>query len=295
MKRGEIMAKLPLFIAAAIILSGCVSSDAGVSNDENTIMVISREDGSGTRKAFSELFGLQQKNNDGTATDLTTEYSAVTNSAAVMMASVAGNPNAIGYLSLGTPCSLVKTVNIDNVSPTVKNIKNGSYNVCRPFIAATPGEQSDTVKDFLSFITSEQGCAIAEQNSFVGINDSEYIKNFSKGEITVSGSSSVMPLMQKFKEAYKIINPDVKITIHQSDSSSGIAAVLDGVCDIGMLSRLPTESELKKGIIPTVIAIDGIAVILNRSNPINNLTSEQIRKIYSGETTCWQEITIENQ
>jgi len=287
------MRRLPLFIAAILIISSCVASDPQLN--KSGITVISREDGSGTRKAFSELFDLHQKNSDGTVRDLITENSAVTNSAAVMMASVAGDPNAIGYLSLGTPCSLVKMISIDGVLPSVENIKNGSYRFCRPFIAATVSTQNEAAKDFLSFITSEKGCRIAEQNGFVGVNTFDYAGIFSEGEIIVSGSSSVMPLMQKYKEGYQKINTKVKIAIQQSDSSSGIAAVLDGVCDIGLMSRYPTESELKKGIIPTTIAIDGIAVILNRSNSIDDLTSEQIRKIYSGETTCWQEIKAENQ
>ena len=239
------MVRIPLFIVA-VILSGCIAEEYFNKQNTDPIAVISREDGSGTRKAFSQLFGLEQRDKNGAVDDITAETAAVTNSAAVMAVLVSGDPNAIGYLSLGTPCDLVKTVSIDNISPTTENIKNGSYRLCRPFIAVTDGEPSDAVKDFLSFSTSPYGSLIAEQSGLVGVNLNDYNSASPKGNITISGSSSAMLFAQKLKEAYQKTNTDVKISIQQTDSSSGIAAVSDNVCDIGLVSRHPTEAELRK-------------------------------------------------
>lgn len=249
------------------------------------ITVLSREDGSGTRSAFVELFGIKEK------TDMTTDNAEITNSTAVMMASVAGNKNAIGYISLGSLNNSVKALSIEGAMPAAKTVKNGSYPIARPFILALAGNPGNEAKDFLAFILSKEGQAIVEKAGYISIDKSKpYVRaqeTEKTGKIVVAGSSSVTPVMEKLKEAYLKRNPGITIEIQLSDSTTGLNAARDGICDIGMASRELKESERKAGLKPVVIARDGIAVIINKDNPINNLIREQIKKIYTGAITDW--------
>ena len=256
------------------------------------INVISREDGSGTRGAFVELFGIEQKNEEGEKIDYTTDECDITNSTSVMMTSVAGNENAIGYISLGSLNDTVKALKIDCAEATVENIKAGIYNVARPFNIATLAEVSDVTADFIAFIMSAEGQAVVEENGYIAVADEAMPFEVGKvsGKIVVAGSSSVTPVMEKLAEAYEAINPNVEIELQQSDSSSGMTSTLDGVCDIGMASRELKESELENGLVPTVIAMDGIAVIVSNDNAMNCLSSEEVRDIYMGVITEWDEI-----
>jgi len=256
------------------------------------INVISREDGSGTRGAFIELFGIEQKNEEGVKIDHTTEDCDITNSTSVMMTSVAGNDNAIGYISLGSLNETVKAVQIDSAEATVENIKTGDYKVSRPFHIATKAEVSEATADFIAFILSAEGQAVIEENGYIAVNAeaAAFEGGKARGKIVISGSSSVTPVMEKLKEAYEAINAHVEIELQQTDSSSGMTAALDGVCDIGMASRELKESELEAGLVPQVIALDGIAVIVSPDNPVETLTTEQVRGIYMGEITDWSEV-----
>ena len=256
------------------------------------INVISREDGSGTRGAFIELFGIEQKNEDGEKTDYTTDDCDITNSTSVMMTSVAGNDCAIGYISLGSMNETVKALLIDGVKASVENIKNGSYKVARPFNIATKSEVSDSAKDFIAFIMSAEGQAVIEANGYIAVAEDAPAFDGGKvsGKIVIAGSSSVTPVMEKLKEAYENMNPNVEIELQQSDSSSGMASAIDGVCDIGMASRELKESELEKGLTGLTIAMDGIAVIVSLDNPVEGLTTEQVRDIYMGVITDWSEM-----
>ena len=256
------------------------------------INVLSREDGSGTRGAFIELFGIEQKNENGEKVDYTTDECDITNSTSVMMTSVAGNPNAIGYISLDSLNDTVKAVAIDGADATVENIKAGSYGVARPFNIATRSEVSEAAQDFISFILSAEGQAVVEKNGYIAVVEGAAAFEGGKvgGKIVVAGSSSVTPVMEKLKEAYEALNPDVEIELQQSDSSSGMTSTKDGVCDIGMASRELKSSELEAGLVPTTIAMDGIAVIVSPENPITGLTSEQVRGIYMGEIVDWSEV-----
>ena len=256
------------------------------------INVISREDGSGTRGAFIELFGIEQKNEEGVKIDHTTEDCDITNSTSVMMTSVAGNDNAIGYISLGSLNETVKAVQIDGAEATVENIKTGAYKVSRPFNIATKAEVSEAAADFIAFILSAEGQAVIEENGYIAVNAEAAVFEGGKasGKIVISGSSSVTPVMEKLKEAYEAINAHVEIELQQTDSTSGMTAALDGVCDIGMASRELKESELEAGLVPQVIALDGIAVIVSPDNPVETLTTEQVRGIYMGEITDWSEV-----
>jgi len=256
------------------------------------VNVISREEGSGTRGAFIELFGIEQKNEDGEKTDYTTDDCDITNSTSVMMTSVAGNDCAIGYISLGSMNETVKALLIDGVKASVENIKNGSYKVARPFNIASKSEVSDSAKDFIAFIMSAEGQAVIEANGYIAVAEDAPAFDGGKvsGKIVIAGSSSVTPVMEKLKEAYENMNPNVEIELQQSDSSSGMASAIDGVCDIGMASRELKESELEKGLTGLTIAMDGIAVIVSLDNPVEGLTTEQVRDIYMGVITDWSEM-----
>ena len=256
------------------------------------INVISREDGSGTRGAFIELFGIEQKNEAGEKVDYTTDECDITNSTSVMMTSVAGNENAIGYISLGSLNETVKALKIDCAEATVENIKAGTYNVARPFNIATLADVSDAAADFIAFIMSAEGQTVIEENGYIAVADDAqpFAGGKVSGKIVIAGSSSVTPVMEKLAEAYETLNPSVEIELQQTDSSSGMTSAIDGVCDIGMASRELKESELEAGLVPTVIAMDGIAVIVSNDNPAECLTREQVRDIYMGELTDWDEI-----
>lgn len=273
---------------------GSPAADAAANADfdiSREINVNSREDGSGTRGAFIELFGIEQKNDAGEKVDLTTDMAAVTNSTAVMMQSVAGDPYSIGYISLGSLNDTVKAVKIDGAEATVENIKNNTYKIARPFNIATKDGLSGAAQDFVDFIMSADGQSVIEANGYIAVSDANaYSGSMESGKIVVSGSSSVTPVMEKLKEAYLVKNPGVEIEIQQSDSSTGMSNAIDGTCDIGMASRELKDSEIEKGLTPTVIAMDGIAVIVNNGSSIDNLTSEQVMKIYTGEATIWSDV-----
>ncbi|MDO4439271.1 MAG: substrate-binding domain-containing protein [Eubacteriales bacterium] len=261
------------------------------SKMEGAINVISREDGSGTRGAFIELFKIEEKNEAGEKVDLTTEEAEITNSTAVMMTSVAGDKSSIGYISLGSLNDTVKALSIDGAEANVDNIKSGDYKVSRPFNIVTTGNENELAQDYIKFILSEQGQKVVEENGYISNgNNGSYEAQGLSGKLVVAGSSSVTPVMEKLKEAYSALNPDVTIEIQQSDSTTGVANALDGICDIGMASRELKDSEIEKGAVGTVIALDGIAVIVNNENPTEELSSEQIKDIYTGNVTDWSEL-----
>ncbi len=255
------------------------------------ITVLSREDGSGTRGAFIELMGIEQKDADGNKVDMTVDTAEITNSTSVMMTTVAGNTNAIGYVSLGSlDTSMVKALNVDGVEATVDTVKDGSYAVARPFNIATAGEPEGVAADFINFIMSDDGQAVVSEDGYVSQGSTgAFTSDESEGTITVGGSSSVTPVMEKLAEAYQAVNPNATIEVQQSDSTTGMTSTIDGTYDIGMASRELNEDELAS-LTPTVIAMDGIAVIVNPENPLTDITSEQIMQIYTGEITDWSEV-----
>lgn len=272
----------------AMLMVMCVVASCGNGAADDTITVLTREDGSGTRGAFIELFGIEQKDTEGNKVDKTTKEAEVTNSTAVMMTSVEGNKNAIGYTSLGALQNTVKAIKIDGVEATVENIKNGTYKAARPFNIATKADLSELATDFAAFIMSAEGQQVIEDSGYISQgNTGTFSGGTASGKIVVGGSSSVTPVMEKLKEAYLKINPNATIDIQMTDSSSGVAAAADGTCDIGMASRNLKEAELAKGLTETTIAMDGIAVIVNKENSVENLTTEQVMNIYLGEVTEW--------
>lgn len=266
-------------------------TEAAGGTMSGAITVLSREDGSGTRGAFIELMGIEQKDADGNKVDMTVDTAEITNSTSVMMTTVAGNTNAIGYVSLGSlDTSMVKALNVDGVEATVDTVKDGSYAVARPFNIATAGEPEGVAADFINFIMSDDGQAVVSEDGYVSQGSTgAFTSDESEGTITVGGSSSVTPVMEKLAEAYQAVNPNATIEVQQSDSTTGMTSTIDGTYDIGMASRELNEDELAS-LTPTVIAMDGIAVIINPENPLTDITSEQIMQIYTGEITDWSEV-----
>lgn len=292
MKTKKMVAFVLVAALALSALTGCGTSGSSDGFDPaNEIGVISRESGSGTRGAFIELFGIEQKDENGEKIDKTIVSSVVTKDTSVMMTTVAGDRYAIGYTSLGALNDTVKAVKIDGAEATVDNIKDGSYKIARPFNLATKEGLSEAAQDFIDYIMSADGQAVIEENGYISVSDAPaYSGKMSSGKIVVSGSSSVTPVMEKLKEAYLEKNPDVTIEVQQSDSSTGMADAADGTSDIGMASRELKDSEISNGLTSTTIAMDGIAVIVNHDNTAENLTSEQVMNIYTGGITAWDEI-----
>ena len=261
------------------------STEGGAAS--GPITVVSREDGSGTRGAFVELIGVE----DEEGNDMTTVDAEISNSTEVVIQSVAGNTGAIGYISLGSLDDTVKGVKIDGVEPTAENIENGSYTVSRPFNVATKGElTNEAAQDFMNYIMSEEGQAIVAED-YIPVADVEaFESNGTSGSVTISGSSSVSPLMQKLIEGYNAVNPNVDIELQTSDSTTGMTDAINGMSDIGMASRELKQEELDAGLVNTVIATDGIAIIVNNESPIEDLTTEQVKEIYLGNVTDWSEV-----
>lgn len=276
--------------------SGSASNDsktgsAGSSSKSQTITVVSREDGSGTRGAFIELFGIEEKDASGKKVDNTTDDATITNSTEVMMTTVAGDEAAIGYTSLGALNSSIKALKVDGAEATAANVKSGTYKISRPFNIATKGTVSEVTQDFINYILSEDGQKIVESNGYISQgNSGVFTSNGASGKIVVAGPSSVTPVMEKLLEAYQKVNTGAKIELQESDSTTGMTAAIDGTCDIGMASRELKDSEKSAGLTNQVIALDGIAVIVNNKNSASNITSEQVKAIFTGETTDWSNV-----
>ena len=302
MKMKKFMAVLAVAGMMTGMLAGCGSSSDDTSSDSgstdtasewdasNDITIVSREDGSGTRGAFTELFGVVEEV-DGEDVDMTTADAQITNNTSVMMTTVAENEYAIGYISLGSLDDSVKALSIDGAEATAENIENGSYKVSRPFnVAVKPDSTNEVAKDFMSFIMSTEGQQVVSDEGYIPVADVEaYAGTSPAGDCVVGGSSSVSPLMEKLIEAYKEVNPNANIELQTSDSTTGMTSTIEGSYDIGMASRELKDDEAAE-LEPTVIATDGIAVIVNNDNPTDEMTSDQVKAIYTGEVYSWDEI-----
>jgi len=261
-------------------LSGC-SGRIREFDWNREVGAISREDGSGTRGAFEELFGIGR----------TTDNAVITNSTAVMLTTVSSDMHSIGYVSLGSINDSVKAIKIDGVAPTIATVKSGEYKIARSLNIVTKNEPSKLVQDFIDFALSEEGGKIAEENGYVSVSKGKnYKATNTSGKITISGSSSVAPLVEKLKEAYEKLNKKVSIEVQQSDSSTGVTDAIDGTSDIGMASRELKESEIQRGVEATVIAKDGIAVIVNPNSDVEDLKKEKVKRIFENKKVIWKEV-----
>lgn len=287
-------------VSLLAMLTGCSSTgDSSTASDagDNTAMsgaisVISREEGSGTRSAFVELFGIEEEDANGEKVDNTTEEAITTNNTAAMITNVSGDPNAIGYVSLGSLNDTVKAVKIDGNEATAENVKAGTYKVSRPFNIVTKTDGvSELAQDFINYIMSTDGQAIVEEEGYVPMDTTtEYSSNGATGTLTVGGSSSVAPVMEKLAEAYEAVNTDADVQVTTTDSSTGVTSTIEGSYAIGMASRAVKDEEISKGVTATQIAIDGVAVIVNNENTMDDLTSDQVKNIFTGSVTDWSEV-----
>lgn len=305
MKMKKFMAILATVAMVGCLAVGCGGSDKEENTDgeaaatEETadwdssmdITIVSREDGSGTRGAFIELFGIEEKDENGDKIDHTTEEAQITNSTSVMMTTVAGDEYAIGYVSLGSLDDSVKAVKIDGAEATAENIKAGTYKVSRPFNIATKKDMDNAVaEDFINFILSEEGQAIVADNGYIPLDGAEAFESTNpEGKAVVGGSSSVSPVMEKLIEGYKAINDKAELELQTTDSTTGMTSTIDGSYDIGMASRELKDEEAAE-LTGQVIATDGIAVIVNNNSAVDELTSDQVKAIYTGEAFTWDEV-----
>lgn len=280
-------------LALIVVLFASMAAFGAEFDKTRTISVVSREEGSGTRGAFIELVGIEEQGDNGEKIDMTTVDAIIASGTNIVMTSVASDKYGIGYISLGSLNDTVKAIKVDGVEPAAENIQNGTYKVFRPFNIAYMGELSEVAQDFLNYILSAEGQAVVEENNYIRVSENTQIfegKN-PAGKIVIGGSSSVAPLMEKLKEAYLAINTNAEIEIQLSDSTTGMISAKDGIIDIGMASRELKESELEV-LTPVVIANDGIAVIVNLENPVEDLTTEQVRRIYIGQIPTWEQTEI---
>lgn len=304
MKLKKFIAVLAIVGMVAGLAAGCGKSDSTAEGEDTQteaasewdssmdITIVSREDGSGTRGAFIELFGIEEKDENGEKVDYTTEEAQITNSTSVMMTTVAGDDYAIGYVSLGSLDDSVKALKIDGAEATAENIKSGDYKVSRPFnIATKEGLDNEVAKDFIDFIMSEEGQKVVADNGYIALDDVKPFEGTNpSGKAVVGGSSSVSPVMEKLIEAYKAVNANAEIELQTTDSTTGMTSTIDGSYDIGMASRELKDEETSQGLVGQVIATDGIAVIVNKNNTTDELTSEQVKAIYTGEALTWDEV-----
>ena len=279
---------------AASTSEAAESTEAEATGDfdaDQDITVISREDGSGTRGAFIELTGVEEKNDAGEKMDMTTEAAAIQSSTNGVMTAVANDETAIGYISLGSLNDTVKAVTVGGVEATAENVSNGTYTLARPFNIVTNGEPTDAVAvDFIAYCMSPDGQALATEEGYIGGEGTEFTSTQPSGSITVGGSSSVSPLMEKLIEAYAEVNPNATIELLTTDSTTGVTGALDGTYTIGMASRELKDTETAEGATATVLAMDGIAVVVNPANTTADLSVDQIKSIYTGEATVWADV-----
>lgn len=297
MKTKKILATAAAGLIVMASLAGCGSTGSSSSSDNSStggfdtksnISVITREDGSGTRSAFIELTGVQEEK-DGTKTDNTLSTAIVQSSTQAVLTGVAGDPTAIGYISLGSLNDTVKAAKIDGVEPTSETVKDGSYKISRPFNIATKDNLSEAAQNFIDYILSKEGQEIVNKDYVEAVDNAEpFAGAKGKGKVKVGGSTSVSPVMEKLAEAYQKVNKDVTVEVNTSDSSTGMSQAAEGTVDIGMASRELKDSETAKGIKGTVIAKDGIAVIVNKSNTVEDIKLDQLKDIYTGSTTTWE-------
>jgi len=290
------MKKISAMLLASLLLLSALTACSGAGKDgfnsSRPISVVTREEGSGTRSGFIELFGVEVKNEDGTKKDMTTKEAITADKTDIMMTNIAGDPYAIGYLSLGSLNPTVKALRIDGVAPTAENVKNDIYKIWRTFNIAVKDEVSPVTQDFINFILSQEGQEVARARGCIAIDDNApaFSGGRPSGKIVVEGSSSVSPVMEKLREAYLVLNPNAAIEVQMSNSSAGMTAAMKGTCDIGMASRALKDSELAQ-LTEIAIALDGIVVIVNNQNPIEGLSSEQVKDIFTGATLSWSDIT----
>ena len=278
-RRMDVMKKLFVFaslvFAFAFVLTAGESSGSAFDTSRN-ISVVAREDGSGTKSAFMEIIGLRGKADPASV--------IIQAGTAGVLAEVRGNPAAIAYESLGYVTNDVKMLKIDGVEATVANIKNGTYKISRPLSVAYREStlENDVNKAFYTFLQSSGAQEIINDNGYVSIVDGAplYTMNGSlSGTIDISGSTSLQPLMIELAAAFEKIQPNIKINVSGGGSGTGYKNANEGVSEFGMISE-----EFAPDKAPSctyyMVSKDGIAIIVNNRNPLDNITMEQLKNIY---------------
>ena len=284
--------KMSLLLGLSLALTMTVGCAQGSKEEgSDTINVVSREDGSGTRGAFIEIVGVLKKDSDGNEEDKTYEEAIIQNGTDAVMTTISGDENAIGYISLGSLNDTVRALRIDGAEATPENLQNESYKISRPFNIAHKEDSSPLADDFISFILSLEGQGIVAEAGYIEISRGleNYDRSSQEGNLVVAGSTSVSPVMEKLAEKYEALHPEVSIEIQSTGSSAGMQAAIEGTADIGMASRQLKDSE-KEGLIHEAIAIDGIAVIVNNENTLESISLDQVKSIYTGEITTWDDL-----
>ncbi|WP_294449396.1 substrate-binding domain-containing protein [uncultured Ruminococcus sp.] len=276
-------------VFTSVALAAAMLASCGGSSDK--ITVISREDGSGTRGAFIELTGIEEKDSNGNKTDNTKKDALICKSTDVVLTQVSGDKNAIGYISFGSLNDTVKALKVEGVEPSTATIESGDYKIVRPFNIAVKDGLSDAAQDFENYILSSEGQDVIEGAGYIKIDKSAaaFSSNNASGKVVVSGSSSVTPVMEKLAESYQKVNTNVTVDVQQSDSSTGIKDAINGTSDIGMASRDISDDELSQGIKSVTIAQDAIAVIVNKDNSVDDISMDDIKAIYTGTKTTWSD------
>lgn len=276
-------------VFTSVALAAAMLASCGGSSDK--ITVISREDGSGTRGAFIELTGIEEKDPNGNKTDNTKKDALICKSTDVVLTQVSGDKNAIGYISFGSLNDTVKALKVEGVEPSTATIESGDYKIVRPFNIAVKDGLSDAAQDFENYILSSEGQDVIEGAGYIKIDKSAtaFSSNNASGKVVVSGSSSVTPVMEKLAESYQKVNTNVTVDVQQSDSSTGIKDAINGTSDIGMASRDISDDELSQGIKSVTIAQDAIAVIVNKDNSVDDISMDDIKAIYTGTKTTWSD------
>jgi len=289
----KILVSAVALMTVLLIFAGCgQSGQSGQDfNANREITVVSRESGSGTRGAFIELTGVEVRGADGTVTDMTSPEATIGNGTNAIMTNVAGDVYAIGYISTGSINDTIRPISVDGVAPTAENILGGSYVIARPFIIVTAGDIDPLTQEFIDFIISAPGQEIVAENYIpVDLNAPDFQSAGHSGTIVIGGSTSVAPVMERLSEGYRALNPGASIEVHVSGSGAGITGTIDGLLDIGMSSREVRDSEMEQLGRQITICKDGIAIVVNNANPITNVTSEQVRQIFTGELTRWSDV-----
>lgn len=265
-----------LLCLAALLFGGC-------SYDRDKIALFCREEGSGTREMFVSGLNILKDGIDNVA-----DAANITSSGAVMLSAVAGNKNAIGFISAAATNDKVKTLAIDGKLP-----QDELYPLSRDFIVAYNNEKlNDLAKDFLTFLSSKKAADIVRQMGYYDMDaSSQYVASPLSGKIVIAGSASVFPLMDRLREEYELLQPDVEIEIQQNDSSTGISLLSQDMTDFAMSSRNIKEGELEGDYGSMVLAGDAIAVIVHPDNAYDDISSQHLRSIFDGSIVRWEELS----
>ena len=284
---------------AVLALTACGTNEANQAADADevgeigAITVVSREEGSGSRAAFEEMVDVNTDEDN-----LMTADHIIRDGNGVVATFVESESSAIGYVSFATLSGADNLLGlaIDGAEPTVENVLNGTYALSREFNMIFMEENlSDAGRAFVEFMTSVEGLQELEVGG--EIVDFENASDFDfsaweglTGSLSVGGSTTTERPVMNLANAFMDHFPQVSIAYESSGSGAGIRGAEDGTYEIGFASREVLESELEGGLTALVMAREGIAIVVNNSNPVADITFDQLRDIFLGNVTTWDEV-----